>query len=452
MKNLSISLLNCDDIPNFLKKVDSYKKDHIKDEQISITIHFDVMDKVFVPNTGIDIEKIKIVTNNDYYVDTHLMCEYPKEDGYIDSAYSQGSKDITIHIECKGFENALKYLKELKKKDKTVKIGIAIKPNTKVEEIDTYIKDIDKVLVMSVEPGYGMQKYIDSANEKIKQLKDRYKDKIIVQVDGGVNDETIGKPTDMGCDSFVVGSYFTKHEDELYDRLDRLTIQTQIHSCPREGDINFQKRTLQIVPGGYGENDILLGIKVPRLRKIEKVWYNTLSRANFEWLLKSPIHEYRAISGYMLAHKANKKNAKEIKDIIDTNIEYINNWDLTDTLVPKAIGKQLLDEEDNKIYKTLRNYTKNENIWIRRIGIVSLMYLAKAARKEVVFKVIDDNFFDTFHLTQKANGWMLRELYKTCPKETLEYLKQKNKKQKLPSILKSYATEKMTKLEKLELE
>ena len=56
MKNLSISLLNCDDIPNFLKKVDSYKKDHIKDEQISITIHFDVMDKVFVPNTGIDIE------------------------------------------------------------------------------------------------------------------------------------------------------------------------------------------------------------------------------------------------------------------------------------------------------------------------------------------------------------------------------------------------------------
>ena len=77
---------------------------------------------------------------------------------------------------------------------------------------------------------------------------------------------------------------------------------------------------------------------------------------------------------------------------------------------------------------------------------------AKEARKEVVFKVIDDNFFDTFHLTQKANGWMLRELYKTCPKETLEYLKQKNKKQKLPGILKSYATEKMTKLEKLELE
>ena len=156
---------------------------------------------------------------------------------------------------------------------------------------------------------------------------------------------------------------------------------------------------MQIVPGGYGENDILLGIKVPRLRKIEKVWYNTLSRANFEWLLRSPIHEYRAISGYMLAHKANKKNAKEIKDIIDNNI-----------------------------YKTLRHYTKNENIWIRRIGIVSLMYLAKEARKEVVFKVIDDNFFDTFHLTQKANGWMLRELYKTCPKDTLEYLKQKNKK------------------------
>ena len=79
------------------------------------------------------------------------------------------------------------------------------------------------------------------------------------------------------------------------------------------------------------------------------------------------------------------------------------------------------------------------------------MYLAKAARKEVVLKVIDDNFFDTFHLTQKANGWMLRELYKTCPKETLEYLKQKNKINKLPGILKSYATEKMPKEQKQEL-
>jgi 3-methyladenine DNA glycosylase AlkD len=153
----------------------------------------------------------------------------------------------------------------------------------------------------------------------------------------------------------------------------------------------------------------------------------------------------------MLAHKANKSNAKKIKSIIDDNIECINNWDLTDTLVPKAIGKQLIDESDEKIYKTLRHYTKNKDIWIRRIGIVSLMYLAKAARKEVVLKVIDDNFFDTFHLTQKANGWMLRELYKTCPKDTLEYLKQKNKLNKLPSILKSYATEKMTQAEKQEL-
>ena len=451
MKNLSISLLNCEDIPSFLEKIDKYKNEHIKQEQIHITVHFDVMDKVFVPNDGIDIEKIKIVANKGYYVDTHLMCEYPKEDGYIDKAYMLGSKNITIHIESKGFDTGLAYLKELKKKDKDIKIGIAIKPDTKPEKVEKYIKEIDKVLVMSVEPGYGKQKYIESANEKIKYLKEKYKGKIFVQVDGGVNDETIGKPAEMECDSFVVGSYLTVHEEELEDRIDRLSILAQIHSIKPEGDIYFQKRTLQIVPGGYGENDFLLGIKVPRLRKIEKVWYNTLSRANFEWLLHSRIHEYRAISCYMLAHKANKSNAKEIKSIIDDNIECINNWDLTDTLVPKAIGKQLIDESDEKIYKILRHYTKNKDIWIRRIGIVSLMYLAKAARKEVVLKVIDDNFFDTFHLTQKANGWMLRELYKTCPKETLEYLKQKNKINKLPGILKSYATEKMPKEQKQEL-
>lgn len=232
MKNISISLLNCENIPDFLDKVDEYKNAHIKNEQIRITVHFDVMDKVFVPNDGIDIEKIKIVTQKDYYVDTHLMCEYPKEEGYIDKAYNQGSKDITIHIEAKGFETAFNYLKELKEKDSNLKIGIAIKPNTKSEEVEKYIKDIDKILVMSVEPGFGKQKYIDSANDKIKYIKEKYKDNIFVQVDGGVNDETIGAPTDNGCDSFVVGSYLTIHEEELNDRLDRLTIQTQIHSCP----------------------------------------------------------------------------------------------------------------------------------------------------------------------------------------------------------------------------
>lgn len=232
MKNLSISLLNCEDISSFLEKVDKYKTEHVKTEQIRITVHFDVMDKVFVPNDGIDIEKIKLVTDARYYVDTHLMCEYPKEEGYIDKAYSQGSKDITIHFEARGFKTALDYLKELKKKDKSVKIGVAIKPNTKVEEIDSYIKEIDKVLVMSVEPGYGKQKYIESANEKIKYIKEKYKDKVFVQVDGGVNDETIGKPTEMECDSFVVGSYLTLHEDELFDRIDRLSVITQIHSCP----------------------------------------------------------------------------------------------------------------------------------------------------------------------------------------------------------------------------
>lgn len=447
MKNLSISILNVEDVPMFLTKLKETEKildkSKIKDN-FNISIHFDVMDNKFVPNTGVDIEKIKIVKKYGYYVDTHLMVQKPVEDKYIDYAIEYGCKDITIHYEIDNFDIALEYLISKKKElNGDFRIGVSIKPKTDIKCLDKYIKNIDKVLIMSVEPGFGGQEYIQNTTEKIENLKKRYNN-LFIQVDGGINNNTLNLPLRAGVDSLVVGSYITKHIDNILDKLTCLNVINNIEQMPKEADLSFECRTLQVVKGGYAENDILLGIKVPRLRKLSKMWYNIISLETLSYFISSPIHDYRRFAVFSLVNMVNLENRDIIKSFIDKNIEYINNWDLVDACVPICIGKQMLDESDEYIYNALRKYTKFQNIWIKRIGIVSLLYLAKQNRKEAVFRVLDDVFFEEFHLFQKASGWVLRELYKVNPKDTFRYLLDKKEIKSLPRILKSYASEKMS--------
>ena len=440
MSNLSISILNVENISCFLDKLKEYeqKLSNIKtDELFNITIHFDVMDNVFVPNTGIDIEKIKIVKDNGFYVDTHLMVAKPVEDGYIDKAIENGCRDITIHYEIENFEYALNYL--INKKNELngdFKIGVSIKPKTEISCLEKYIEKIDKVLIMSVEPGFGGQKYIDSVTKKVEELNAKYKNKYI-QIDGGINDETIIYPIRNNINSIVVGSYLTKSIDDLFDKICILNIIKQIEKLPKEADINFETKILNTP-------NILLGIKVPTLRKLTKVWYNIISQKALSYFIKSNIHDYRRFAVFCLAYCVNKDNKENIKAFIDEHIEYLNSWDLVDACAPTCIGKQLINESDDKIYNILRIYTKSDNIFIKRVGIVSLLYLAKENRYKAIFKVIDDVFYDEYHLIQKANGWVLRELYKVNSKEVLKYLVNKNKIKKIPSILKSYTIEKMS--------
>ena len=439
MSNLSISILNVENISCFLDKLKEYeqKLSNIKtDELFNITIHFDVMDNVFVPNTGIDIEKIKIVKDNGFYVDTHLMVAKPVEDGYIDKAIENGCRDITIHYEIENFEYALNYLIDKKNElNGDLKIGVSIKPKTEISCLEKYIEKIDKVLIMSVEPGFGGQKYIDSVTKKVEELNAKYKNKYI-QIDGGINDETIIYPIRNNINSIVVGSYLTKSIDDLFDKICILNIIKQIEKLPKEADINFETKILNTP-------NILLGIKVPTLRKLTKVWYNIISQKALSYFIKSNIHDYRRFAVFCLVYCVNKDNKENIKAFIDEHIEYLNSWDLVDACAPTCIGKQLINESDDKIYNILRIYTKSDNIFIKRVGIVSLLYLAKENRYKAIFKVIDDVFYDEYHLIQKANGWVLRELYKVNSKEVLKYLVNKNNIKKIPSILKSYAIEKM---------
>ena len=174
-------------------------------------IHFDVMDGHFVPNLSFGPDIFKAFRrNSSLFMDVHLMVDNPE---YFSNVFIDGGCDnITFHYEV--FNNAGDCIKLIKNiKSKYVKCGISIKPNTSVEDIIPLLEEVDLVLVMSVEPGYGGQKFIESSYSKIKQL-DEYRKQhnlnYLIEVDGGVNGQNAYNIVENGCDVLVAGSYIFK--------------------------------------------------------------------------------------------------------------------------------------------------------------------------------------------------------------------------------------------------
>lgn len=173
-------------------------------------LHLDVMDGSFVPNISFGAPVIKSFRGTtDAFFDTHLMIDEPIR--YIDDFVLAGSDLITVHYEaCKDIKKTINYIKS-----KSVKAGVAIKPGTPVEEIERLIPDIDMVLVMSVEPGFGGQKFMPVALEKIKQVKEMCtslgKD-IYIQVDGGINTDNAELVVNAGANVIVAGSAVFKND------------------------------------------------------------------------------------------------------------------------------------------------------------------------------------------------------------------------------------------------
>lgn len=214
-KTIAVSILNVSDVDKFLNHLDILRRELRLD---NIVIHFDVMDEVFVPNRGLDLELIKTVKKYKFFVDVHLMCSNPKE--YIDRAVELGADNITIHYEIENLYEHLKYLQEIKEELKIQKrklsIGLSVKPNTDVKKIFNYSSMCDVILLMSVEPGKGGQTYINKVNKKIEIAVDMKK---MVQIDGGINIVTILKPSRLGVSSFVIGSYLTSDMHNMSEKL-----------------------------------------------------------------------------------------------------------------------------------------------------------------------------------------------------------------------------------------
>jgi len=176
-------------------------------------LHLDVMDGVFVPNISFGpafVKSLRKIDDNMIF-DTHLMIEYPEN--YIKQFAEAGSQYITFHVEAKS--DVMKTIDLIKSYN--VKAGISIKPKTTVEEIKKYLPYVDMVLVMSVEPGFGGQKFMDSAVDKVKELKE-LRDKngynYLINIDGGINDVTGLKIKDY-VDMAVSGSYVVNNQNPV---------------------------------------------------------------------------------------------------------------------------------------------------------------------------------------------------------------------------------------------
>jgi ribulose-phosphate 3-epimerase len=167
-------------------------------------IHVDVMDGHFVPNITIGpavVEAVKRVTG--LPLDVHLMIEHA--DQYLEDFVKAGSDSLTVQVEaCVHLHRTIQAIKEL-----GVKAAVALNPSTPVSTIEWILEEVDMVLIMSVNPGFGGQKFIPQALQKIEELKSMIGTRnpnVLIQVDGGVNEKTIRSVSKAGADVFVAGS------------------------------------------------------------------------------------------------------------------------------------------------------------------------------------------------------------------------------------------------------
>lgn len=176
-------------------------------------IHLDIMDGVFVPNLTFGfpvIRQIKKVSSKP--LDVHLMIVDP--DRYLEAYRDAGADWLTVHYEtCTHLHRTIQRIREL-----GMKPAVSLNPHTDVSLLEPILPDLNMVLIMTVNPGFGGQKFIEGSWDKIRKLKKMIKDtgaKTLIQVDGGVTEENIGALIKAGVDVFVVGNTIFSAEDPL---------------------------------------------------------------------------------------------------------------------------------------------------------------------------------------------------------------------------------------------
>jgi len=190
-------------------------------------LHIDVMDGDFVPSISFGMPVIKSIRKESkLFFDVHLMVTEPER--YIRDFVECGADSITVHAEaCEDLERTIEQIREA-----GVKVGVSIKPATPVNDISHMLSDVDMVLIMTVQPGFGGQKYMEECTEKIREVRELIEAEdldVDVQVDGGINDETMEIVLTAGANLLVAGSYVfnddlaknVKHARERMDEIIR---------------------------------------------------------------------------------------------------------------------------------------------------------------------------------------------------------------------------------------
>lgn len=176
-------------------------------------IHIDIMDGRFVPNISFGFPVLKAIQKHAQKpLDVHLMIVEPEK--YVEQFQQAGAEIISVHYEaCPHLHRTIHQIKEL-----GCKAGVAINPHTSVALLEDVIQDIDLVCMMSVNPGFGGQKFISKTFDKVKELKEIIKKnntQTLIEIDGGVNSENAQSLIEAGADILVAGSFVFKSESPL---------------------------------------------------------------------------------------------------------------------------------------------------------------------------------------------------------------------------------------------
>ncbi|KQC34448.1 ribulose-phosphate 3-epimerase [Nonlabens sp. YIK11] len=174
--------------------------------------HIDIMDGVFVPNISFGMPVLRdIAKHATKTIDCHLMIVDP--DRYVKAFADLGCDILTVHFEaCTHLHRTLQNIKA-----NGMKAGVALNPHTSVDHLKDTIKDIDLVCLMSVNPGFGGQSFIENTYDKVKELKELIKSKgasTLIEIDGGVTDQNAKQLVEAGADVLVAGSYVFKSADQ----------------------------------------------------------------------------------------------------------------------------------------------------------------------------------------------------------------------------------------------
>lgn len=203
---ISPSLLSCD-FGNIQRDVEMLNKSHAE------WIHFDVMDGVFVPNISFGFPVLNAVRKHTTKIlDVHLMIQ--NADLYLKDFKNSGADIITVHAEaCTHLHRTIQAIKDL-----GMKAGVALNPHTPVSQLINVLHEVDLVLIMSVNPGFGGQKFIPNSIEKVKELN-RIKQAsglhFLIEVDGGVNDQNANELKNAGANALVAGSFVFNSNDPI---------------------------------------------------------------------------------------------------------------------------------------------------------------------------------------------------------------------------------------------